>query len=150
VTATNHALTGAIIGSIIPIPIVAIPLALLSHIILDSIPHFTDDKMCINSSKFKLLLFSDIGMCFLIASVIFIVQPQNWLLIIICAFVATSPDFLWFSDYLASNRKLNKPHHGPIRRLLSKIQWSQTVDGAFVELGWFVAASYILITLLTT
>lgn len=39
-TATSHAIVGVIIAAKIPDPVIAIPLALGSHIILDLIPHW--------------------------------------------------------------------------------------------------------------
>lgn len=41
--ATNHALTGAAIAVVIKQPILAIPLAFVSHFICDAIPHFGVD-----------------------------------------------------------------------------------------------------------
>ncbi|HUD21070.1 MAG TPA: hypothetical protein VMQ44_03335 [Candidatus Saccharimonadales bacterium] len=39
---TPHATTGAVIAVLIPIPIVAIPLAIASHYVLDTIPHWQE------------------------------------------------------------------------------------------------------------
>jgi hypothetical protein len=39
-TATNHAITGAIIAVVIDKPVIALPLALLSHFAQDALPHF--------------------------------------------------------------------------------------------------------------
>ena len=39
-TATNHALTGATIATLVRQPYLAIPLAFLSHFFCDALPHF--------------------------------------------------------------------------------------------------------------
>ena len=39
-TAPNHALTGALIGLTISNPALALPLAFLSHLVCDAIPHY--------------------------------------------------------------------------------------------------------------
>ena len=59
-TATNHALSGALIGAILPLP-VAIPAAFMSHFVLDKIPHYGIDDAKRNSSKvYKAVVFGDV------------------------------------------------------------------------------------------
>ena len=43
-TATNHALSGALIGLAVMQPILALPLAFVSHFMLDAVPHFGFDE----------------------------------------------------------------------------------------------------------
>jgi hypothetical protein len=40
--ATPHATTGAVIGALIPNPLLVVPLAIGSHFVLDSIPHWQE------------------------------------------------------------------------------------------------------------
>lgn len=67
--ATNHVLAGTAIGLTISNPIVSIPLALTSHIIMDLIPHwgkFPDEKSYLRVARFDgLLLLSIFFMLYL-------------------------------------------------------------------------------------
>lgn len=49
---TPHSLTGATIAVLIPNPFISIPLALGSHFILDSIPHWQETLYPYNPNKF--------------------------------------------------------------------------------------------------
>lgn len=147
-TAINHALTGALIGLTVSNPVLAVLLAFGSHFVLDSLPHFGDDhnklKLTFNGRIFQTILFTDIGLCLLLAGTIFVVQPAHWFVIILCAFIATSPDFLWFPDFLAAIRHKRNPKYGPVRRFAAKIQWSQTPLGALPEFVWAVSMCCLL------
>ena len=60
-TATNHALTGAIIGFTVVAPL-AFLVAILSHFVLDAIPHFganVPDNMHIKNIWFKKYLVAE-------------------------------------------------------------------------------------------
>ena len=142
-TATNHAITGAIIGALAPIW-VTVPIAFLSHIILDAMPHYDDPAMLKRSKKFKAILIADIIGCFIVAVLLITIQPNHWLNMLVCAFTATSPDFLWIPDYLASIQHKKQPNYGPLRRFFARIQWSQTKNGKYVELVWFLGTSILL------
>lgn len=139
-TASNHALTGAFIGLSVSNPVLALCLAFGSHFVLDSLPHFGDEHntlhMTLNGRLFQTILFSDIALCFLIAATFFVLQPSHWFIVVLCAFIATSPDFAWFPDYLAALKKKRKPEHGPFRKFAGWIQWSQTPFGIIPELLW--------------
>ncbi len=69
-TATNHAVTGAIIGLTVANPVAAVVAALLSHFILDMIPHFGSDEDFISTMKFRVMLVVDALLC--VALVIFL------------------------------------------------------------------------------
>ena len=57
-TGTNHALSGAVIATFLPAP-VAIPVAFMSHFVLDAIPHFSVDKEKKNSHRIYKLPYRD-------------------------------------------------------------------------------------------
>lgn len=148
-TATNHALTGALIGLVIASPVAALIVALLSHFVLDALPHFTNPSWKFNGRRFKTLLLTDMIGCFLVAGLVFASRPEHWSVIILCAFVATSPDFAWVPDFVAAQRKRPKPKYGPFRRFASWIQWSATPRGGIVEAVWaivFISLIYAKLT----
>src|SRR5437868_12727087 len=57
-TATSHALVGTVIAAKVGDPLLAIPLALLSHLILDMIPHW--DVLTTRKEKGKIRTFIDV------------------------------------------------------------------------------------------
>ena len=70
-TATNHGLSGYLMGAVLPLPL-AIPAAFLSHFILDKIPHYGVDNNQKNSSRvYKLIVFGDVilALCLLAAGI---------------------------------------------------------------------------------
>jgi hypothetical protein len=143
-TATNHALTGALIGLSVHNPWLALPAALVSHLICDIIPHFgIKDKEWIRSRNFLGMLAVDILLCIVLVAVLFTAGPANWLLAAICAFVATSPDLLWIREFvLVRQRKVYKPFW--LERFLVWIQWFQKPIGAYIEAAWFIGTVTLL------
>lgn len=145
-TATNHALTGAIIGIVIAQPAVAIPAALLSHYALDMIPHFgtgKDERKVFKGNTFRNYLLTEAIICFLLVVILFLRQPVHWWLGALCAFVAAAPDLLSFNRYwrIRNGKKYTK---GLYTRFASKIQWFEHPIGAVVEIAWAGAALFLL------
>lgn len=146
-TATNHALTGALIGLVIGEPLIAIPAAFVSHFICDAIPHWIPDtppEKRLRSNTFRDYLIAEAALCFLLVLVLAVVRPENWLLASVCAFVATSPDFLWIPRYL-SGRAGKKWQPGWYEKFALDIQWFQKPIGGVVEIAW--AAGCIILIL---
>lgn len=144
-TATNHALTGAIIGLVSGNPVIALPAALLSHYILDIIPHFgnSDDKDFIKTKFFRNLLIVDATLCVVLVMVLATLQPQYWLLAAICAFIATSPDLALISRFY--HAKKNIPYYpGAYNRFAGNIQRFEKPIGGIVEIAWACLAIAIL------
>jgi len=150
VTATNHALTGAVIGLVAANPLVALPAALLSHYVLDALPHYhtaMPDEKLYKTLGFKLYLMTEALLCFAIVQFLFFSHPVNWLLAAICAFVAAAPDLLSINQYiLIREGKKWKPNL--YTKFASKIQWFERPTGAVVEIVWFVSLVIILVKIL--
>lgn len=146
-TATNHALTGAIIGLTVHNPLIALPAALLSHVVCDAIPHYGGRKADIVSKGFVRYLLTDAALCGVLVLVLFFSGSHSWLLAAVCAFVAASPDFLWIRMFRAARQ--NRPfHRTALEKFLGDIQWFQRPIGAFVEVAWFVGAIALLSAIL--
>jgi hypothetical protein len=145
-TATNHALTGAITGLLVGEPILAIPIAFLSHYVCDAIPHYKSslsDSKLLKSRGFRNYLIVDAALCFLIVLVLAIFQPENWLLASVCAFVATSPDLAWIPRYVRVRRG-KKWRPSLYDKFAGNIQWFQRPIGGVVEAAWFVVAIVLI------
>ena len=149
-TGSNHLVTGALIAAVVPVPALAIPLAFVSHFVLDALPHFGDtNKHSWLNRHFNYILAVDIivGLAFLLA--LAILQPLHWVLMLVCAAVSVSPDALWIPYYL-SDRKGIELEHGRLSKLFKKIQWAERPWGIYVEVLWFVTGVFVLSRIMYT
>lgn len=150
-TATNHALSGALIGLAITQPILAIPLAFVSHFVLDAIPHFGLDELGghLKARRYfhKILLVDA-----LLLSVVFLILLAAGapLLVFVCAIAAGSPDLIWAYQYVYKGKfgKLPESKKNRFDKFHSDIQKSQTQKGLFVELPLAVTLSIIILNML--
>src|SRR5579862_4850839 len=101
-TATNHVLTGLLIVSVVHNPVIALPLAFLSHFLVDALPHYGDVLMGLNSFKFKLILGADMYIALMILGLVFILHPANMWPLIIGGSLAASPDLMWLPNFIAA------------------------------------------------
>lgn len=144
--AINHTVTGAAVGAVIGNPWIALPAALLSHLVLDIIPHSGGDKGGHTTKFFKITLLIDAALSagFLLA--VYVLQPADWPLIIACGMLGAAPDLLWF-PYWVLELKGQKRQLDPVGRFLSWIQWSETPKGYYIEAVWLVGALYAFFVL---
>ncbi len=132
-TAINHGLTGVAIGVVLQNPI-ALPLAFLSHFVLDSVPHFGLAK---RNGWFIFYLLID---AFLTAALLFwtfFLSNQPWLLSG-CLILATSPDLIWaYRWYKEYKYEMDfKDYRDPLTKFHAKIQWFEKPIGLLVEIIW--------------
>lgn len=140
-------MTGAVIALAVKQPALAIPLAFLSHFVCDLIPHFGLDEKEIFGKRFNIILISDFLFAVLLMIVLAILFPDQMWLIWACMIAAASPDLMWAYHRLYIERlQKRRPSLGDIANFHHKIQWSQTLPGAYVEALWFLLiGSYILL-----
>ncbi len=136
-TGYNHTLAGIALATVLPAPL-ALPAALASHFLLDSLPHFGRQPMFAPWSRgFKNLLAADGFICFaILAWAISSGWQPAWLLAGAVA-MATLPDFLW----LAKGRF--KPLNGFLK-FHGHIQRGERPDGWIFE---FIFSAAVLIYL---
>lgn len=151
-TAPNHALTGALIGLTVSNPVLALPLAFLSHFVCDLIPHYDppgDESQRISTKSFARSLVWQAALCGLIVLLIGLTRPQNWLSAVICAFLATSPDLFWIPKFIhAQKTGKTLPNTNWFWRFHVWIQWKTGPKLIWAEAVWFVAFGALLITLI--
>lgn len=90
---TPHLLVGAAIVKVIPVPAVSLPLAFLSHFVLDSIPHWDGSP----KTPFGLKTVGMIAIDYALgASLVLLLTTglPNQYLIWLGAFLGTAPDFI--------------------------------------------------------
>lgn len=136
-TATNHGLFGSTIAIVLQkYPIIAISIAPFSHFLLDMIPHYGDKSINIKSNKFFRILFADMTLAVVSTLTIAWLWPDRALLVVLCAFLAASPDLMWlYYEYLHPTPRKN---WGKIAKFHGWIQWSQTPKGIVYEGVWFI------------
>jgi len=142
-TATNHTSTGILIGTLLPAPI-AIPLALASHFLLDSIPHYSDDNVTSDQQKFLRYLIIDGALAASLLISVVILVPQNWILLTICGVMGALPDLMWLPHWLKSGQTEKKVYSKKLERFHHNIQWSESKRGLIIEAFWFTAILSLL------
>jgi len=149
-TATNHALAGALIGLTVGNPVLAIPAAFVSHFVLDAIPHYDqpgEELARYRSNRFRNELLAHALLCFLLVVLLAITRPTHWLTAALCAFVATSPDLFWIPKFVAAKRhsQLLK-NRTRFWRFHDWIQWRTGPELLWVEIVWFLVVGFVLVT----
>lgn len=143
-TATNHAVTGALIATIIPNPFIAIPLAFTAHFVMDAIPHFginEQDALKRNKNRtFLLVLMIDI----MIAGLLLLSLPialggaiNPWL-VFASMLTCMAPDLVWGWRFYGEIKYKIQKRMSSFSIFHEKIQRSETPKGLIVEILWFV------------
>ncbi len=149
-TGTNHFLVGAGIGLSVASPIIALPLAFMSHFVLDALPHYGapfDEKAGKRPPLFGYVTSIDtpIGFALLLAAAI----TQPWL-VPACMVLALSPDFVWIYKYVFKEDfgKLPPTKKGPISQFHKDIQRYERSWGIYVEMIFALIVGALVFSLL--
>lgn len=149
-TATNHALTGAVIALAVKQPVLAVPLAFASHFVLDAIPHFgihEDDHVKRNSHwLFRTVISIDTALAITMILTIPLLANEivSWWIILLGMLAGIAPDTIWIYRFIRLMRnKLVRPY-GRVARFHQNIQWSEKPWGLGVEVAWMVAALVVI------
>jgi hypothetical protein len=147
-TGFNHAATGAILALTIKQPALVLPLAFVSHLVLDSVPHFgVGENQREVSKSAERMLWSDIILVpsFFIAMLLI---TQNWL-VIAAMLMAILPDLIWFPSFAANHffgKSFKKPTD-PFTCFHSWIQWGERPWGWIIEIQYSFVAIFVLTAL---
>lgn len=144
-TATNHTLTGVLIGLSVHSPVVAIVIAILSHFVLDAIPHYSDPKLV--GKKLAPVLAIDASIALIILGSMVVLQPAYWLLAVACGIAAASPDLMWFPRWVRDVRGRPPKPFNAIMRFHGKIQWAEKPYNYPYEIVWFICGLFLLVKL---
>jgi uncharacterized membrane protein len=148
-------LTGAVIAATVQQPLLVVPLAFISHFILDMVPHFgieeSDTAERNNHPVFRTVLFVDLTILFiaLLCVPIFFSGEVSWWVLVLGMLAAWIPDVVWlvhyWHDYKGHVRK--EPLH--LTKFHQKIQWFEEPHGLIVEILWLAGAVTVLATVAT-
>ena len=142
-TATNHTITGVLIGLTVHQPVLAIVLAVLSHFVLDAIPHYSDPVLV--GKKLAPVLAIDASVALLVLGGLVVLQPQSWLLAVVCGIAAASPDLMWFPLWVRDVLGKPKKSLNIVQRFHSKIQWAEKPYNYPFEIVWFLGSLFLLV-----
>lgn len=134
-TATNHAITGAFIATLVKQPYLALPLAFLSHFFCDALPHF-DSGFTFGKRSMYIYLAGDGLLAVLAAAFLLWQGVENPLLLAVSGFAAMSPDLAWLYYGIKDGTPDKRETHGVVSRFHSNIQWSATKLGIVPEIIW--------------
>lgn len=146
-TGTNHALTGAVIAGAIGNPIIALPVAFVSHFLLDGLPHFGEGVHALSKlTKSVWLLDFFLLSCLML----FLLLSQNWIFFA-GAFAAISPDFAWIYRFIVKEKlgKIKPTQMNKFNRFHSSIQKYETKHGILIEIVWFIFIASVLYSIST-
>lgn len=131
-------------------PLLAIPAAIVSHFVMDAIPHWTPetppDKR-LRSNAFRNYLIAEAFLCFMVVLTLAVIQPENWLLAAVCAFAAAAPDFMWVPRYVKT-LKGQKWQSNRFTQWALDIQWFTKPIGAWVEIAWAIGCIILILPFL--
>lgn len=134
-TATNHVLAGALIGSLLPWP-VAIPVAIASHFVMDKIPHFGIDEGKRNKSlAYKAFFYGDAVVALTLGGIA--MGLHKWTMLA-CGFAAYLPDVTFVYYYFRHGQDFNIHHHVKPSNHLTRLHLALQDErpwGLFVELA---------------
>lgn len=143
---SNHAATGAIIAMSIDKPIIGIPLALASHIVLDYIPHFGyKESGGIQESLKHRLTYLVIGVDIILLTLLAVLLRDQSFYVFFAAIVAQSPDFIWLYYYLVNDRKGKETKLTWFDRLHANVQWCERPWGIVIEYSFFTLLVTIIL-----
>lgn len=147
-TGFSHVTTGVVIALATHNPVLALPLALASHFVLDAVPHYGDDKWDGTDKVFRRFILVDAIAGFGIAILMFVLMPDQRLLIVLCAIMATIPDLMWLPNHIRQTKNLPSKPHNKLMRWHRDIQFEHPVWGILGEAIWLVGMlSFIFVAL---
>ena len=154
-TATNHAVTGAVIAAVVRQPLWAVPLAFLSHFVMDAIPHFGideagDDVHARNRQPaFKWVLRIDMVLAPLCLMFLpWLLQDiVAWYVTLACSLAAMAPDLVWVYRYFREIRTGGLIPKNRFSRFHSWLQHERP-RGIVLEIGWLLASLVVVAKLI--
>jgi hypothetical protein len=158
-TGFNHAATGGLIAVVAGNALIAIPLAFVSHFVLDAIPHFgwfySGDVFDRNKRReFQVGFVIDLllSLFVIIYLPIFMRPVVSWWVALASIIAAIFMDLIWvYRGTREVFTKIEKPRNRIMNFHLNiSRHHSRLVAGLFFELAWFIAALGLIIRLVNS
>lgn len=144
--ATNHGLTGMVIGAYLPLPL-AIPVVFASHFVLDALPHYgIDNKKRNGSDTYRLVVLCDTVVALAFAAALIPLHKWN---MEITGWVSYSPDALWVAYYFKHGKNLQIVPRNAFLRFHQNIQKLERPWGIIVDAVYMVILLPVVFQLMT-
>lgn len=144
-TGFSHSTTGVVIALAIHNPALALPLAFLSHFVLDALPHWGDKDIDGTNKAFQRFILLDAVFGFGIAILMFVLMPEHRLLIALCTAMATVPDLMWLPNHIRQIKNQPSKPHNWLMRWHRDIQFEHPVWGIAAEVIWMIGMISFLV-----
>ena len=154
-TVTNHMMTGALVALVVKQPSLAIPLALISHFVIDAVPHYGYGSLPAGQrDKQKHFLGKQIADTYFALGLFWLVpfllrNHQASIITSLCMLVAFIPDAVWSFQYVRAQRQGSYQQWNWFTKFHKAIQWCERPWGIYVEIAWFVAIVVALRAIVT-
>jgi hypothetical protein len=135
----NHALTGALLALKIEQPLVLVPMALGSHLVLDALPHYGYPELDLDHRRWVVTGIIDGVLTVGAVMVIYLAWPQRIGHILIGVLAAVLPDLVYIPQVLVGWQPNTWWH-----RLHGRVQWAEFPRGLMVDVAWAGAMVYLL------
>ena len=125
-TTSNHLYAGAAIAMAVPRPLLALPLAVLSHFVLDALPHYGHPgaKGYLDVIKHRLTLLMESVNIIGVPLLVYLLMGQPWW-VWMAAAAALLPDAVWVFRYVWYERYGSLPVGNLLTRFHHHIQWER-------------------------
>jgi hypothetical protein len=150
-TATNHMLAGAVVAVALHQPILVLPVAFMSHFVLDAIPHFgiKEDHPAERNRHplFRYIIVIDIAMavCLMVLLPAILKGVVSRWVLMLGMFFAFAPDLVWIRGFISEMRtKTDFKRYGWFANMHQRIQWFEKPWGLVTEVVWFGAMATLL------
>lgn len=143
-------ITGAVIAAAVQRPLLVVPLALVSHFVLDVLPHFGVHHKSDNERNahplFKTVLMIDIALAavLLVGLPLLMHQAVNWWIVLVGMLVAWIPDTVWIRHYWHDHKGIKRTEPVWLTRFHQKIQWFEKPPGIITEVLWLGAMGALI------
>ena len=136
----NHAAVGGFIGKFLPLPI-AIPAAVVSHFVLDMLPHYGIPHTKRNEWFWKVFTTLDFFVAWGYLGYIYL-SRQHYA-IFFCGVLAASPDFIWVARIVRTRSFDLSKNKSRFTRWHARIQRYERPWGILLELPLALILGYL-------
>lgn len=138
----NHAAVGGFFALALPLPF-ALPLAVMSHFVLDMLPHYGIPNEKRNQELFW-RVFTILDFCIAWLFLGYIALSRQHYAVFFCGLAAASPDFFWVARVIRDRSFDLSNHSNNFTRWHASIQKYERRWGIWIELPLAIILGYLV------
>lgn len=149
-TVANHVMTGAFVAVAVQRPLLALPLAFVSHFVIDTLPHYGYGDIAFeHRDRQKNFLPKQLTDAFITLSLGFtlpylLAKHQSPAVTAWCMFLAYFPDMIWGYQFARAQRNGSYKERDWFSRFHKWIQWCEYPWGIYAEIVWFALIAILI------